>query len=225
MKKILAVVMITIVVVIGIIAFLYAGQGMFHVDMESEIDLSTEQDAVSTDEIEEAYLLTERGTQLTDEEAENLYITDISDEDWDAIDDSIEGICLTIEEYSDEDGYVNPDDTDTVLNAVTEQVSKLYDDGIVTYYKCNSDVISFEFASGLTAYYEPMIEGYLAGVEEDFVNVITLDPWDKDIGSPWAAIWGANISVSLDNREILNLINDNESRGCDVRGFKESSRE
>lgn len=165
----------------------------------------------------QSYIGTEKGTALTDEEAESILLGDISDEDWEIFEASVEEICQIVAEYSNEDGYVDPDDTETVLNAVAKQVDTLYKKGAVAYYVCDSDMISFEFASGLTAYFEPALEGYLAGSgTEDFVNIVTLDPWSTDMGDSvisWAAIGGNYISASLTDMEMLNLTDSNQSGG------------
>ncbi|MCD8117825.1 MAG: carboxypeptidase-like regulatory domain-containing protein [Oscillospiraceae bacterium] len=105
----------------------------------------------------------EKGTALTDEEAESITFGDISDEDWEIFESANEELSQIIASYSNEDGYIDPDDTEAVLNAVTEQVDALYENGTVTYYLCTSDTISFEFASGIAALYTPALEGYAAG--------------------------------------------------------------
>lgn len=123
----------------------------------------------------QSYIGTEKGTALTDEEAECILLSDISDEDWEIFEASNEKLSQIVANYSDENGYISSEETETVINAVAKQVEELYEEGIVTYYFCASDAITFEYACGLIAYYEPDLEGYSSG--NGSMDIMAIDPF------------------------------------------------
>ncbi|MCD8369423.1 MAG: hypothetical protein LUC94_03625, partial [Clostridiales bacterium] len=161
---------------------LLSGQGN-NISAESEI-----QESLAEQETENAksgdktagleyndYIGTEKGVPLTMEEAEKILLADISDEDWKIFERSNEELRQIVAEYSDENGYIETSKTDTVINAVAQQVEELYEEGIVTYYFCGSDSLTFEYACGITAYYEPSLEGYSSG--NGSTDIMAIDPF------------------------------------------------
>ncbi|MCD8003603.1 MAG: carboxypeptidase regulatory-like domain-containing protein [Clostridia bacterium] len=124
------------------------------------------------------YINTTKGTALTDEEAESIYISDITSEEWEIFESSNASICEIISNYSNEDGYIEEKDVQSVVNRVAEYVNDLYETGAVSYYCVSDEDIYFEYTSGLGAYYTPAIEGYMAGGDDLTLEVTSFAPWD-----------------------------------------------
>lgn len=70
---------------------------------------------------------------MTDEKAEQILLSDISDKEWKIFDKANEELCQIVGGYSNADGYIEPDNTTEVLNAVAAKIDALYKDGIVDY--------------------------------------------------------------------------------------------
>ncbi len=142
------------------------------------------------------YIGTEKGVALTEEEAERILLSDITDEDWAVFDESNEVLSQIVSQYSNENGYIDTDDTESVINAVAAKVDELYEDGIVTFYYCDEDGVSFEYANGLTAFYQPEAEGYASGGDE--ISILTFSPFENEDNWNTSYIAGTFIDDSLD---------------------------
>lgn len=124
------------------------------------------------------YIGTVQGKTLTDEKAEQILLSDISDKEWKIFDKANEELCQIVGGYSNADGYIEPDNTTEVLNDVAAKIDALYKDGIVDYYACDENEINFEYAFGVTGHYSPDLEGTSSGGGN--VNILSIDPFGND---------------------------------------------
>lgn len=127
---------------------------------------------------EESYIGVEKGSGLTFEEAEQILLSDFTDENWETFDAVLEELSAVAAEYLADDGYVEEENTETAVNAVAAKVDQFYEEGVIVYYIVDSDTISFEFDFGLTGYYTPALEGYSSSGDD--ISILAIDPFEND---------------------------------------------
>lgn len=154
------------------------------------------------------YINTTKGTALTDEEAESIYISDITSEEWEIFESSNASICEIISSYSNEDGYIEEDNVQGVVNEVAEYVNGLYEKGTVSYYTVSDEDIYFEYASGLGAYYTPAIEGYMSGGGTVALSVLSIDPY------AYSGTWANYLAFANGQKIMLNLDAESSNDFC-----------
>lgn len=93
-----------------------------------------------------------------------------------------------IEEYADENGFIELSEQTEVLDKIYKASKTLEENGIIKkiYYKENDTGVVIELSFGIKCFCAPMIDGYLSGTGN--AEIVTVEPYNDISNDSWEHI-------------------------------------